>query len=129
MKPQKIDLNNQSKLCCSENIGSSTWTSIGGWSYKLESSGVNRPKTKTNLLSGNGEVCAPMPGQILKILVANKQTVKTGDSLFVVEAMKMEHTLKAPCSGVITDLNFKAGDTVSGNDIILKINKASSKDD
>lgn len=121
MKPTQLNINNKTELCFTETVGTDTWISIGGWTYKRPSTGVNRLKTKKGASVGSGEICAPMPGQILKILVKNGQSVEPGESLFIVEAMKMEHTLKAPCSGTVTDLNFKDGDTVSGRDIILKI--------
>lgn len=121
MKPQKINIANQFLLCFTEPIGTDTWVSVNGESYKIENVGVNRLKSKNTVTATNGDIFAPMPGQILNVLVKNKQQVQEGDALFVVEAMKMEHTLKAPCSGQVTDLNFKTGDTVTGSDIILKV--------
>ncbi len=119
--PKKINLEGKELLCFAEVVGAETWVSIEGWTYKLPNTGVNRLKKKYSSTGGSGEICAPMPGQILKVLVKNGDSVDEGASLFIVEAMKMEHTLKAPYSGTVTDLNFKDGDTVSGRDIILKI--------
>ncbi|MBO4573584.1 MAG: biotin/lipoyl-binding protein [Clostridia bacterium] len=45
---------------------------------------------------------APMPGMIKKLSVANGSTVKEGDVIMVLEAMKMDNDLTAPCAGVIT---------------------------
>ncbi|MGH1467980.1 MAG: acetyl-CoA carboxylase biotin carboxyl carrier protein subunit [Bdellovibrionales bacterium] len=115
--------NNSTAFCFSETLGSETWVCIDGWNFKIENTGTNRLKNKKQASGGNGELTAPMPGQILKMLVKNGQEVNEGDSLFIVEAMKMEHTLKAPYAGVVTDLVLKDGDTVSGADIILKIKK------
>lgn len=121
VKSEMINLNGQAHLCFSEIVGTETWVSIGGWSFKAPNTGVNRVKLKNRSTGGSGDICAPMPGQILKVLVKNGDSVDEGTSLFIVEAMKMEHTLKAPYSGTVTELKFKDGDTVSGRDVILKI--------
>ena len=44
-------------------------------------------------------VKSPMPGKVIKVTVEQGQTVKAGDSLVVIEAMKMEHVIEAPCDG------------------------------
>jgi acetyl/propionyl-CoA carboxylase alpha subunit len=58
------------------------------------------------------EVLAPMPGLVLKVLITEGMEVKKGDSLFVLEAMKMENIIKAAGDGTITKLFIKSGDKV-----------------
>ena len=61
----------------------------------------------------NGEkVCAPMPGNILKVNVVAGQTVKEGDVLLLLEAMKMENEIMAPKSGTVTQVPAQKGATV-----------------
>ena len=69
---------------------------------------------KSNLL-----VC-PMPGKLIKILVKQNQIIEEGQSLCVVEAMKMENTLVAPKECIINKINFKEGDTLSVDQIIME---------
>ncbi|CAG2107005.1 unnamed protein product [Medioppia subpectinata] len=57
-------------------------------------------------------VCAPMPGVIDKILVSENQSVKSGDNLVVMTAMKMEYVIKANTDAVVDKLLYKAGDNV-----------------
>lgn len=57
-------------------------------------------------------VMAPMPGALTEIFVAPGQTVKKGERLVVVEAMKMQHTLYAPIDGVVKDVFFNTGDLI-----------------
>lgn len=56
----------------------------------------------TPAANGGESVNAPMPGNILDIKVANGSTVKKGDVLLILEAMKMENEIMAPCDGTVT---------------------------
>lgn len=51
--------------------------------------------------SGQPSVLAPMPGKVIKVLVTDGQTVKRGDPIAIIEAMKMEHVVAAPCDGTV----------------------------
>ena len=74
------------------------------------------------VVTGAGEaVAAPMPGTILKVNVANGQTVKEGDVLCVLEAMKMENDIIAPKSGTITQVVTSKGASVSTGDTLVVI--------
>jgi biotin carboxyl carrier protein len=70
--------------------------------------------------SGN-EICAPMPGKILKIFVKEGQRIKQNDRLFIVEAMKMENEVKSSRSGVVKKINFKENDLVSVGETIIEV--------
>ena len=59
------------------------------------------------------EVVAPMPGTIAEILVDVGDSVNADDELIILEAMKMENALNAPCDGVVKAVPFKSGDTVA----------------
>ena len=63
-------------------------------------------------VTGGDNVTAPMPGNILKVNVSVGQTVKEGDVLVVLEAMKMENEIMAPCSGVVTAVPTAPSTTV-----------------
>jgi len=60
----------------------------------------------------DGYVRAPMPGTVLAVKAASGQRVVGGEPLGVLEAMKMEHTLTAPCDGVVTEVGADVGDQV-----------------
>ncbi len=61
-----------------------------------------------------GGSVSPMPGKILKVLVEVGSLVKKGDPLVIMEAMKMEHTLKASKDGKVISIKHKEGDLVQG---------------
>lgn len=71
--------------------------------------------------AGGTTVNAPMPGLVLKLAVASGATVKKGDKLVVLEAMKMENDIVAPAAGVVT-FAVKQGDTVETGAKLASIN-------
>jgi geranyl-CoA carboxylase alpha subunit len=64
---------------------------------------------------------APMPGQVLRVLVSEGQTVKAGDPLIALEAMKMEQTIKATMDGVVRAILVKAGQVVAPGQLLVEI--------
>lgn len=63
--------------------------------------------------SGSGNsVTAPMPGKVLSVKVSKGQQVNAGDTVVILEAMKMEQEIKASISGTVSDIPVKAEDTV-----------------
>ncbi len=71
--------------------------------------------------AGSVTVTAPMPGTILDIKVSAGQSVKKGDTVCVLEAMKMENDIPAPQDGVVASVNVQKGATVSANDILVTL--------
>ncbi|MCP3941971.1 MAG: pyruvate carboxylase subunit B [Desulfobacteraceae bacterium] len=72
--------------------------------------------------AGSGTpVKAPLPGMIIQYEKNVGDTVNEGETIVVIEAMKMENALPAPASGVIIAVNFKSGDSVAKNDILAVI--------
>jgi acetyl/propionyl-CoA carboxylase alpha subunit len=64
---------------------------------------------------------SPMPGQVLRILVAEGQKVKPGDGLVVLEAMKMEQTIKATIQGVVRAVLVKPAEVVAPGQMLVEI--------
>ena len=64
--------------------------------------------------AGGESVNAPMPGNILDIKVANRATVKNGDVLIILEAMKMENEIVAPCDGTVNVVVTKGASVETG---------------
>ena len=66
------------------------------------------------------DIKAPMPGLVLKIEVEPGQDVTKGDSLLVLEAMKMENVIKSPGEGKIKSIRVAAGDKVEKNTVLVE---------
>lgn len=64
---------------------------------------------------------SPMPGKIVKILVAQGDIVETGQTVIIVSAMKMESEFKAAKAGLVTEIQVAEGDTVDGNQVLVVI--------
>ena len=65
------------------------------------------------------QVKAPMPGLVLNVLVSEGDEVKKGDSLLVLEAMKMENMIKSPSDGTVKKIEIKQGDKVEKNQVLI----------
>ncbi|WP_201600368.1 acetyl/propionyl/methylcrotonyl-CoA carboxylase subunit alpha [Psychrobacter submarinus] len=74
-----------------------------------------------------GSLKSPMPGQVIAFKVAVGDSVKQGEPLAVIEAMKIEHTITAPTDGVVAELLFAAGDLVADGDELLRIDSETSE--
>lgn len=112
-----------------EEVDGKNWISFEGWSFCLGNTGRNRIKQKRQNQSGNGDIESPMPGQLLKLLVSKGKSIEEGETLCIVEAMKMEHSLKAPFAGEVEEVFFKETDSLSQGDVILKIKKDEAAQD
>ncbi|GAA2819095.1 acetyl-CoA carboxylase biotin carboxylase subunit [Saccharopolyspora taberi] len=88
-----------------------TWLAAGGHAWALHE---HRLLADRDGAAGgsDGAVTSPMPGTVLVAEVSPGQQVRSGQTLFVVEAMKMEHTITAPVDGVVTEVNVRKGQSV-----------------
>tara|TARA_B100000795_G_scaffold242217_1_gene205357 strand:- start:36 stop:527 length:492 start_codon:yes stop_codon:yes gene_type:complete len=73
-----------------------------------------------------GAVLSPMPGKLVKLLVEAGQAVKAGEPLLVLEAMKMEHTLRATADAVVERTFGREGDVVPQRAVLVSFEAASS---
>lgn len=71
--------------------------------------------------AGGEKVTAPMPGNILSVNVAAGDTVKRGQVLLILEAMKMENEIMSPCDGVIASVNTSKGSAVESGALLCVI--------
>ncbi len=72
--------------------------------------------------AGAVTVTAPMPGNILEVKVSNGASVKAGDVLCILEAMKMANEIVAPQDGTVASVDCKKGDVVNAGDVLVSMN-------
>ncbi len=70
---------------------------------------------------GSSNVTAPMPGTILKVNVSNGDTVKKGQILMILEAMKMENEIMAPNDGKVVSVNVQQGASVETGAVLCSL--------
>ncbi len=76
--------------------------------------------------SGIAKVATPMPGKVIRVLVALGDKVESGQGLVVVEAMKMQNELKSPIAGVIKQVQAVEGATVTANQVLAVVESDAS---
>ena len=97
---------------------------IDGKQYRIEDLSRTEQKSVVTdhlLVDNESEICAPMPGKILKILVNLGDEVDIKHNLVIVEAMKMENNIVSPMKGSIKRINFKEGDLVDTGQPIIEL--------
>lgn len=106
--------------------------SLGGEEFLIkepeQSKGV-RGAVEAGGVEAKGTISPPMPGKILKILVKEGDKVRKNQSLAIVEAMKMEHEVKAPCEAVVKKVNFSQDDMVDTEDSLIELEIVENKNE
>jgi len=80
-----------------------------------------RRRRREDEMSSGGAVNAPMPGRVVRVLVAQGETVRKGAGLLILEAMKMENEIQAPTDGVVEELFVAPGQTVEAGAELVRI--------
>jgi len=106
-----------------QRVGEVIWIHSEGRTFSIVStkSSSGSRKTSRSVLASDGVLVAPMPGKILKINFKNGDQVKAGETVCVLEAMKMEYALKSPFDGKLLKLFKKAGDLVVLDEKIAEV--------
>jgi biotin carboxyl carrier protein len=96
---------------------------IDGFRFEYEVRDPRRWSAKTAGASGDGfqSVAAPMPGKVVRVLVAAGDEVEKGQGLVVVEAMKMQNEMKASRAGRVLTVTAKEGDTVAAGEVLATV--------
>jgi len=82
---------------------------------------VEEKKAPPAAVAEGTQVLAPMPGMVIRYLVSVDDKVKAGDTLLILEAMKMQNNISAPVDGVVKVISFGPGDSVNNGDILAVI--------
>ncbi len=90
--------------------------------------GAPRPRKKTRgggdgaaAVAGSGKIAVPMQGTIVKVLVEVGQSIEAGESVVVLEAMKMENNVASDVTGTVTEVNIEPGQSVTAGQVVVVI--------
>jgi acetyl-CoA/propionyl-CoA carboxylase biotin carboxyl carrier protein len=93
------------------------WLAIDGWTWHV----TEATAEDVHHMHADGELRAPMPGSVLLVPVSAGDTVEAGQTLIVLESMKMELSLAAPLDGTVTELSVSVGDKVGRDQIVARV--------
>lgn len=97
---------------------------LGGRLYEatvLDQRAMLMAQRKGGLISGSGEIASPMPGLIVEVLVNIGDEVTQGQTVVILESMKMQNELKAPRDGIVQKISCEAGQTVDKGNLLINI--------
>ena len=115
---------NPFRQCAVTSTKEGFWVTVGGETVFLP---LTRTKPRKKAQGSGGTPTSPMPGVVVRVEVHAEQRVEEGDPLVVVEAMKMEHVIRASCDGIVTNVLVGAGDRVDGGQELVQLEKAESE--
>lgn len=111
-----------------EFVNGNLWLHHAGQTLTVETNSRSKKKRKgAGASAGGGEIEAPMPGKITKIMKSAGDAVQKGDALIVMEAMKMEYTLKAEVSGTLAELSCAVGEQVALGQSLVRVEPAKAE--
>jgi 3-methylcrotonyl-CoA carboxylase alpha subunit len=118
-----VVLDGESVTCGFSPTGGGLEVSLGGMRHLVE----RTVPPRVDLLaaaSGGASLTAPMPGTVARVLVGEGESVREGQTLLVLEAMKMEQPVKAPHAGMVVSLPFSEGALVPGGAVLAEVEEA-----
>jgi acetyl-CoA/propionyl-CoA carboxylase biotin carboxyl carrier protein len=118
-----LDLDGETTVFTIARAGRTTWIATGGDAWALTERDPTAPGT-TLLGAGDARLISPMPGTVVAVPVAKGDAVGEGQAVVIIEAMKMEHTLRAATGGVVTDLRVHVGDAVAVHQLLAVVEPA-----
>jgi len=98
-------------------VGATVWVAGADGSWSFTEPPPTAPGTGAPP-GGEATITSPMPGTVVAVNVAPGAHVTEGQAVVVVEAMKMEHTLRAPCAAVVREVRVRAGDPVALHEVL-----------
>lgn len=103
------------------------WVHHNGRTFTLDTGAGQKSRRKGGPGGSSDQVHAPMPGKVSKILVNDGEPVTSGQAILVMEAMKMEYTLKAEIAGTIAAISCAVGEQVALGKSLVKINPTADR--
>ncbi|MBI2891501.1 MAG: biotin/lipoyl-binding protein [Nitrospirae bacterium] len=95
------------------------------WDVEVRAGGIAAAHAaRRGAQKGRIAVPSPMPGRVLKVLPKAGDAVRSGETIAIIEAMKMENEIKSPKDGRVVKVEAREGDTVDSGDVLLVVDDA-----
>ena len=122
----QFTLDNIVYKCSVAKDGDVRFIHLDGADYELRK--VTEFEEEFEETEDEGSLSSPMPGRIVKLLVKPGATIKKGQDLLVVEAMKMENKVISPFDGIVKEIFFSEGDQIEANIPLMEIEQIESQE-
>ena len=122
MKNYRITVNGNEYDVAVEEVGASTSTSAPKAAPKAAPKKAAKAAPKASAGAGSVKVSSPMPGKILSVKKNVGDSVSKGDTILVLEAMKMENDIVAPEDGTIASIDVNEGTSVEAGAVLATLN-------
>ena len=120
----KVQIDGSEKTALVQVIDQKFWCRIDNVTHCFDLSDLNSTSTTRNQIAktkNSNLITAPMPGKITKIFVQSGNSVEKSEPLLVMEAMKMEYTLKSDLKTTVEKINVKVGDQVTLGYLLIEL--------
>jgi acetyl-CoA/propionyl-CoA carboxylase biotin carboxyl carrier protein len=120
-----VESEGRTHLLHAATVGGRTSVHVDGVTLEVAIVGGERASHRPE---HEGELRAPMPGVVTQVMVQAGDTVRPGQPLLIVEAMKMEHVVRAGAAGIVQAIRVRAGDQVEGGAVVAELASAAGVD-
>lgn len=110
-----------------QSIKGKLWIHLDGVTYCTDISSGSRKRRSLEGKSSTDVIHAPMPGKVTKVFVEPGQKIEIGQAVVVMEAMKMEYTLKSEMSTTVESIQVNVGDQVQLGQALVKLKPLNSE--
>ena len=117
----RVEDDGRSRIVYVAGTTGDTWASVDGRVYHEGPAGPGHHRSGVARLSGPYALTAPMPATVLQVLVRPGAAVKKGDTVILLEAMKMELPLRAPADSTVTAVHCREGDLVQPDTTLVEL--------
>lgn len=97
------------------------WVKTGRGTFLVEERSVSLKRRESDTVAEAREIRSPLPGKVIKVTAAVGDTLNAGDTVLVIESMKMEHLLRAPAGGKVKAIKALQGDVVEAQAVLVEL--------
>lgn len=117
-----VDVNGRREIVYVAGPPANRWTFWNGRVFRGDFTGAPAGSTRRGERSGLRQgLSAPMPSKVLKVLVSPGAVVKKGDTIVVLEAMKMELPVRSPADGTVAAVRCREGELVDADAVLVEL--------